>query len=70
LLWVEQLEWSGAEEWLNSERSPVIINGIIEGYKKTHGNFHFYWLLRSGHMVNTIYTVCVTIQYHGYKYVP
>lgn len=53
LLWAERLQWSGAANWLNVTRSPIVINGITEGYKKSHQNFHFYWLLRSGHMVPT-----------------
>ncbi|XP_021913833.1 retinoid-inducible serine carboxypeptidase-like isoform X2 [Zootermopsis nevadensis] len=53
LLWAEQLKWSEAKNWATATRSPVVINGIIEGYKKSFGNFHFYWLLRSGHMVPT-----------------
>lgn len=57
LIWAERLQWSGAQQWLSAERSPVVIDGIIEGYKKTYRNFYFYWLLRSGHMVNTIPTI-------------
>lgn len=53
LIWAERLQWSGAQQWLSAERSSVVIDGIIEGYKKTYRNFHFYWLLRSGHMVPT-----------------
>jgi len=53
LLWVERLQWSGSAGWLNASRSPIVINRIIEGYKKSYQNLHFYWLLRSGHMVPT-----------------
>ncbi|PSN47006.1 Retinoid-inducible serine carboxypeptidase [Blattella germanica] len=53
LLWAERMQWSGSQNWLNAERTPLTVNGIIQGYKKTYGNFYFYWLLRSGHMVPT-----------------
>jgi len=53
LLWAERLQWSGSAAWLNASKSPIVINSIIEGYKKSYQNFNFYWLLRSGHMVPT-----------------
>jgi carboxypeptidase C (cathepsin A) len=56
VIWAERLQWSGAQHWLSAKRSHVVADGILEGYKKIYGNFHFYWLLRSGHMVNTILT--------------
>ncbi|XP_049782035.1 retinoid-inducible serine carboxypeptidase-like [Schistocerca cancellata] len=53
LKWVENLKWAGAQRWEESDRSPIMVNGIIEGYYKKYDNFAFYWITRSGHMVPT-----------------
>ena len=51
LQWVENLKWKNINDWKKSERTPVVVNGIIEGYQKAFGNFAFYWVNRAGHMV-------------------
>ncbi|KAG7189780.1 hypothetical protein KM043_017442 [Ampulex compressa] len=51
LLWAEKLQWKNSNEWLNAEREPVVVDDIIEGYRKTYGNFDVYWVNRAGHMV-------------------
>ncbi|XP_049811567.1 retinoid-inducible serine carboxypeptidase-like [Schistocerca nitens] len=53
LKWVENLKWAGAQSWKESNRSPITVNSIIEGYYKKYSNFAFYWITRSGHMVPT-----------------
>lgn len=49
--WVDKLQWSGADCFRQASRSPLAVNGILEGYVKTCKNFNFYWIDRSGHMV-------------------
>ena len=51
LRWVENLKWKNISDWKNSERKPLVVDGIIEGYQKSSGNFAFYWVNRAGHMV-------------------
>ena len=53
--WAERLHWPGASAWLNADRRSLTVDGIIEGYLKKYGNFNFYWILRSGHMVNKMF---------------
>ena len=45
------MKWKNANAWKNSERVPIVVNGVIEGYKKRNANFAFYWINRAGHMV-------------------
>ncbi|KAJ4445349.1 hypothetical protein ANN_07154 [Periplaneta americana] len=54
--WTERLQWTGSQQWLGAQRNSLVVNGYIEGYKKVYGNLHFYWLLRSGHMVSTAFS--------------
>lgn len=49
--WVLRLNWPHAETYLTSDRHPIIVNSVIEGYFKKHGNLGFYWINHSGHMV-------------------
>ena len=50
--WVENLKWKGAAKWSASPRTAVVVNNVIEGYRKSYGNLFFYWINRAGHMVN------------------
>lgn len=49
--WVQKLNWSGAKEWKNSERSALVIDNSIEGYVQGYKNFKMFWVNRAGHMV-------------------
>ncbi|CAB0030123.1 unnamed protein product [Trichogramma brassicae] len=51
LLWVEKMRWARYLEWKTAQRVPVVVDGVIEGYQKSSGNFAFYWINRAGHMV-------------------
>ncbi|KAK0096787.1 hypothetical protein PV326_004422 [Microctonus aethiopoides] len=51
LSWVENLEWQYIKNWKESERIPIIVNDIIEGYVKGFKNFKMYWMNRAGHSV-------------------
>ncbi|XP_068083903.1 retinoid-inducible serine carboxypeptidase-like [Anabrus simplex] len=51
LRWVQRLQWPGAEGWRNAAREPLSVNGVLEGYVKSHLNLSFYWIARAGHMV-------------------
>lgn len=51
LQWVDRLKWPGSSLWKSASREPLIINGAIEGYVKSAGKLHFYWINRAGHMV-------------------
>lgn len=48
------MNWKLSRDWLTASRSPLVVNNIIEGYYKGVGNFRFYWVNRSGHMVGKI----------------
>ncbi|XP_058805598.1 uncharacterized protein LOC131672414 [Phymastichus coffea] len=50
-LWVENMKWSYSKQWRASPRTPLLADGIIEGYRKSYKNFGFYWINRAGHMV-------------------
>lgn len=49
--WVKKMRWYGADAFTASERRPIVVNGLIEGYYKKHENFGLYWINRAGHMV-------------------
>ena len=51
LQWVEKMKWKKLNDWNKSKRTPLVVNGIIEGYRKIYDNFAFYWINRAGHMV-------------------
>ncbi|KAJ8667658.1 hypothetical protein QAD02_009321 [Eretmocerus hayati] len=51
LRWVERMRWKHAKQWHSSERVPLVVNDIIEGYVKRYDNLGFYWVDRAGHMV-------------------
>ncbi|OAD53440.1 Retinoid-inducible serine carboxypeptidase, partial [Eufriesea mexicana] len=51
LRWVENMKWKDATSWNRSNRTPLVVENIIEGYVKSYGNFSMYWVNRAGHMV-------------------
>ncbi|KAM3964303.1 uncharacterized protein ACR2FA_001796 [Aphomia sociella] len=48
LEWVENLEWSGKEEFLSSPRHTLIVNGLVEGYFRESSKLQFYWMNAAG----------------------
>lgn len=51
LRWVEKMKWKDAVAWRKKDRVPLVANNVIEGYRKSYGNFSMYWVNRAGHMV-------------------
>ncbi|XP_023017485.2 retinoid-inducible serine carboxypeptidase [Leptinotarsa decemlineata] len=49
--WIDNLKWKNKSSWESSERSAFANDGYYQGYVKKYGNFAFYWIDRSGHMV-------------------
>ena len=45
------MKWKELSDWKKSERKPLVVDGIIEGYLKRRGKFAFYWINRAGHKV-------------------
>lgn len=48
--WIDKLNWTKREEYLNAPRTGITVDRVLEGYQKTGGNFSMYWINRSGHM--------------------
>lgn len=53
--WVDKLKWPGRENYKNSTRKFLVVDGIVEGYKKEFGNLKMYWINRAGHVVSLLY---------------
>ncbi|XP_058457678.1 retinoid-inducible serine carboxypeptidase-like [Malaya genurostris] len=49
--WMEKVQWSGRNQYLQAPRDGVGPQGMLEGYQKSFGNLYMYWALRAGHMV-------------------
>ncbi|XP_020807674.1 retinoid-inducible serine carboxypeptidase-like [Drosophila serrata] len=49
--WIAKLNWSGRSEYLRAARTPISVDGILEGYQKSGGNFTLFWINRSGHNI-------------------
>ncbi|CAH1115720.1 unnamed protein product [Psylliodes chrysocephalus] len=49
--WVENLNFKDKDLWDAAGRSGFAVDGYYEGYVRKYGNFAFYWVDRSGHMV-------------------
>ncbi|XP_076266199.1 retinoid-inducible serine carboxypeptidase-like [Rhynchophorus ferrugineus] len=49
--WVNKLHWRYSETWKETERIPIVIDNIYEGYQKRYKNFNLYWVHRAGHSV-------------------
>ncbi|KAH8244190.1 hypothetical protein KR026_002303 [Drosophila bipectinata] len=48
---IKDWSWTNKSEYLNAERTPIVVNGRLQGYKKVGGQFGMYWINRSGHLV-------------------
>lgn len=51
VMWVDRLQFAEKPTYVSSRRKPMAVDGILEGYYKTAGLMHMYWVNRSGHMV-------------------
>ncbi|XP_036142186.1 retinoid-inducible serine carboxypeptidase isoform X2 [Monomorium pharaonis] len=51
LVWIDKLKWENIDAWKNSNRNPIVVENIIEGYFKIQDNFRMYWVNRAGHIV-------------------
>ncbi|CAG9130065.1 unnamed protein product [Plutella xylostella] len=51
LMWVDRLQWSGAEQFSRAAREPVWEDGRLEGYYQSYGNFRFFYINVAGHSV-------------------
>lgn len=48
--WVNNMQWSGLEDYRESPRHSIVVDGYIEAYLRQHKNFYMYWINRAGHM--------------------
>ncbi|XP_026501053.2 retinoid-inducible serine carboxypeptidase-like [Vanessa tameamea] len=51
MLWVDRLNWPGADGYKNAPRLPIWENNRLEGYYKSYGKFRFFWINMAGHSV-------------------
>ncbi|CAH2263460.1 retinoid-inducible serine carboxypeptidase-like [Pararge aegeria] len=51
LEWVNQLSWSGQAEFLNTSRTTIAVNRLIEGYSRESRRLRFYWINVAGQLV-------------------
>ncbi|KAH9635533.1 hypothetical protein HF086_003147 [Spodoptera exigua] len=51
LEWVNNLRWPGQEEFLESPRTPLFVNGLLEGYYRNTTRLQFYWVNVAGQLV-------------------
>ncbi|XP_038695633.1 serine carboxypeptidase-like 51 [Tripterygium wilfordii] len=51
--WVKKLEWDELENFLKTDRVPLYYgsDGETKGFKKSHQNLTFYWILKAGHSI-------------------
>lgn len=56
LNWVQKLQWSGLQGFNAAKRVPLYPPADVEtkntgAFLQSYQNFHFYWILKAGHMV-------------------
>ncbi|XP_073949018.1 uncharacterized protein [Choristoneura fumiferana] len=49
LMWMDRLQWPGADNYRNASRNPIWENNQLEGYSKSYGNLRFFWINVAGH---------------------
>lgn len=49
--WVDELKWPGRIGYKNASRDFLMVDGVVEGYKKEFGKLKMYWVNRAGHVV-------------------
>lgn len=55
LEWVNNLQWSGQDKFLASERQTLAVNSLLQGYFRETERLTFYWMNAAGQSVVTIY---------------
>ncbi|XP_014369392.2 retinoid-inducible serine carboxypeptidase-like [Papilio machaon] len=51
LLWVDNLRWSGQNDFLNDARKPFVRSRGLQGYFRKTSRLHFYWMNSVGQSV-------------------
>lgn len=51
VMWVDRLKFPEKDTYVSNARMGIAVDDVLEGYYKTAGHFHMYWINRSGHMV-------------------
>ncbi|XP_026315806.1 retinoid-inducible serine carboxypeptidase-like [Hyposmocoma kahamanoa] len=51
LEWIDNLEWSGQDAFRNSERQPIAVNSLLQGYFRETERLTFYWINAAGQSV-------------------
>lgn len=49
--WVNDMNYLGKVQYEAAPRNGITVDRVLEGYKKTNGNFTMFWVNRAGHMV-------------------
>lgn len=49
------MQWPDQDRFRNSERQPLGVNSLLQGYFKGTMRLHFYWVNVAGQSVPTIY---------------
>lgn len=49
--WIEKMQWSYRDAYVNAPRLGISVDRVLEGYEKSAGKFHMFWINRAGHMV-------------------
>lgn len=49
--WVNNLNSIYSDKYKSNDRSPMIVDDVLEGYIRRAGPFSMYWVDRAGHMV-------------------
>ncbi|KAH8279758.1 hypothetical protein KR054_004263, partial [Drosophila jambulina] len=47
---IKDWAWENKSEYLQANRTPIVIEGRLQGYEKVGGKFGMYWINRSGHL--------------------
>ncbi|KAH8393640.1 hypothetical protein KR200_008471 [Drosophila serrata] len=47
---IKDWTWKHKSEYVQAHRTPIVIEGRLQGYEKVGGKFGMYWINRSGHL--------------------
>ncbi|KAH8279966.1 hypothetical protein KR054_012400, partial [Drosophila jambulina] len=48
---IKDWAWINKTQYLLAKRTPIVIEGRLQGYEKVGGKFGMYWINRAGHLV-------------------
>jgi len=48
---IKDWAWIDKSEYLEANRTPIVVDGKLQGFEKVGGKFGMYWINRSGHLV-------------------